>query len=607
MPARIPGLEDLTEVGRGGFGTVFAASDRRFARRVAVKVIHNAGVGRDVMARFERECKALGSLSGHPNIVAVHDQGKAESGELYLVMEFLGGGSFAQRLAARGPVSPAEAAVWGGALAGALETAHRSGIVHRDVKPENILFSDYGVPKLVDFGIARMRSAYETRTGLVSATLHHAAPEIVAGAAVSPSADVYSLASALFTMLSGTAPFDRSGEETLAPLIARIATAPPPDLRSLDVPPELATVIERALAKDPEERFESAAAFGFALRDCALAIGLPPVDVPLGDAEEVAEAAAAIAVGTPTPNPTPDPTPNPAGLTVDVSQEEDVVGTEEMPGDVPPRRRRWPIAAAAVALLVLIGASAAAIASYGDDGSPGAEGPSDPSSAAPVELPIATIDTGAGCTGFACRFAVTSPDALPDGAEWIWSIDGVQQPTTGPTLEHTFTAPGKSTVSVAASQGEELGTAATKVVRLESWARRVEAVSTDNASALGTVTVTVSSKKPGCVSGTLQLKVASAGGFEAQGDPRRLPKTGTIELDVDRDKTYQVVLARQDVANGVCERATSPKVDVAPLAVQDVGGTDGGTDGGDDCTSKCNPGPQPNPGRMTPADTTRDR
>ena len=356
MPPRIVGFEDLTEVGRGGFGTVFSATDKRFGRKIAVKVIRDAGVGRDVVARFERECLALGSLSGHPNIVSVYDQGETQDGDLYLVMEFLSGGSFAQRLASRGRVGAAEATVWGAALAGALETAHRSGIVHRDVKPENILFSEYGVPKLVDFGIARMRSAYETRTGFVSATLNHAAPEIVAGASVSPSADVYSLASVLFTMLSGNAPFDRGGEESLAPLIARIATASPPDLVGLGVPTELAAVVERALAKRPEERFPSAAAFGFALRDCALAIGIPNVEVPLGDADQVAEAAATIAVGP--------PTPTDAGMTVDVPRDRVVVPRDESVPETR-KRRRWPLVVASVAALALVGAGAAALASRG--------------------------------------------------------------------------------------------------------------------------------------------------------------------------------------------------------------------------------------------------
>ena len=301
MEPRVEGLSDLVEVGRGGFGTVYRANDERFGRRVAVKVIRDAGLGRHVVARFERECLALGSLSGHPNIVSVYDSGSTDKGDLYLVMEYLSGGSLAQRLAESGPVDAIEVATWGAALAGALETAHRSGIVHRDVKPENALFSEYGTLKLVDFGIARMRSAYETRSGFISATLNHAAPEVVAGTPVSPSADVYSLASVLFTMMYGHAPFEQGEEDSLAPLLARIVNASPPDLREKGVPDEIATVVERCLLKPVEERYGSAAEFGHALQAAAAACGAARIAVPLGNAQDVAEAAAVIEAGPDTP------------------------------------------------------------------------------------------------------------------------------------------------------------------------------------------------------------------------------------------------------------------------------------------------------------------
>ena len=169
MPPVVAGLSDPVEIGRGGFGVVYRAHDDRFDREVALKVIRDAGLSDEVVARFARECRSLGSLSGHPNIVAIHDAGQTDAGELYLVMEYLPRGSLGQRIAADGPASAEEAIAWGAALAGALETAHRGGIVHRDVKPENVLFSTFGAAKLVDFGIARMRTAFETRSGSVSA------------------------------------------------------------------------------------------------------------------------------------------------------------------------------------------------------------------------------------------------------------------------------------------------------------------------------------------------------------------------------------------------------------------------------------------------------
>jgi hypothetical protein len=283
MPPEVAGLGEPVEIGRGGFGVVYRARDERFDRDVALKVIRDAGLSDEVLERFARECRSLGALSGHPNIVAIHDAGQTPDGELYLVMEYLPGGSLGERVGAEGPAEPRDVVAWGAALAGALETAHRGGIVHRDVKPENVLFSPFGAPKLVDFGIARMRTAFETRSGSVSATLSHAAPEIIGGAAASPRSDVYSLASVLFFALTGQAPFDRPDEESLAPLIARIATAPPPDLREFGVPGALADVLTGALAKDPAERPATAADLGAALQEVAGTLGAPVPAVPVQD------------------------------------------------------------------------------------------------------------------------------------------------------------------------------------------------------------------------------------------------------------------------------------------------------------------------------------
>jgi len=366
---RIDGLTDLVEVGRGGFGTVFRATEARFGRAVAIKTIRgDSGVGKNIVARFERECLALGSLSGHPNIVAVYDSGTTEDGDRYIVMEYLSGGSLAERIAQRGPATGDEVAEWGAALAGALETAHRAGIIHRDVKPENVMFSEYGTPKLVDFGISRMRSAYETRSGFLSATLNHAAPEIVAGSELTPSADIYSLASVLFTLLRGRAPFDEGSEFSLAPMIARIATAQPPDLRKLGVPDALVKVIEQGLNKAPGERFSTAGAFGAALQRAAQEMSGREVAVPLGLADEVAEAAAVVDSGPITIDPEEDVTPSDR-------QGETITGfepptpnpkLEETPVFEPVRRRGGRIVAIVAALTLVVGGSSAAFALWPD-------------------------------------------------------------------------------------------------------------------------------------------------------------------------------------------------------------------------------------------------
>ena len=144
-------------------------------------------------------------------------------------MELLDGGSLADRIAA-GPLPWEEVARIGVALSGALESAHRLGVLHRDVKPQNVLFDRLGTPKLLDFGIASVPGAYQTRTSAVSLTLAHAAPEITAGGRATVASDVYALGSTLWTAAAGKAPFVRDGEDTLVPLLARIAASPVPDL-----------------------------------------------------------------------------------------------------------------------------------------------------------------------------------------------------------------------------------------------------------------------------------------------------------------------------------------------------------------------------------------
>ncbi|MGN6608712.1 MAG: protein kinase domain-containing protein [Jatrophihabitans sp.] len=386
-------MTELVEVGRGGFGVVYRAHDQRFGRAVAVKIIRDVGLGRDVVARFERECLALGSLSGHPNIVSVYDSGVSDDGDHYLVMEYLGGGSLADRLSTQGTVAAADVVLWGGALAGALETAHRAGIVHRDVKPENALFSEYGALKLVDFGIARIRTAYETRSGYVTATLNHAAPEVVAGAPVTPAADIYSLASVLFTLLWGRPPFDGGDhEETLLPLLSRIVTAPPPDLRTRGVPDALALVIERGLAKAPAERYASAAEFGRALQRAGRSMGTDEVEVPVGSDGQVARAAAVIGEVTDRmPRGKDDTTVRAPALPAGVPEPLPLPAVPTTPGRQ--RRSGRRIAVAAAATVVLVGGGAAAIAAWPDGSDrPRATAPSssNPSTSAPV-APVADL------------------------------------------------------------------------------------------------------------------------------------------------------------------------------------------------------------------------
>jgi hypothetical protein len=254
----VAGVQDLEEIGRGGFGVVYRGWQPELGREVAVKVISTPGAPGSAVERWRREITAMGRLSNHPNIVAVYSGGVTDDGSPYLVMPYVPGGSLRDRLTDVGPLTPKEVASFGARLAAALATAHEAGVLHRDVKPDNVLLSPYGEPQLTDFGIARLLDSTVTATSSVHATIPYAPPEVLAGQPATESADVYGLGATLFACLTGTAPFPSSSEESLVALVGRIAGQPPPDLRAEGVPDALASVIERALAKTPEERIGSA-------------------------------------------------------------------------------------------------------------------------------------------------------------------------------------------------------------------------------------------------------------------------------------------------------------------------------------------------------------
>jgi len=271
----IPGLQDAVEIGEGGFATVYRAFQPAFHRTVAVKVITNVNLDDAARRRFERECQTMGSLAEHPNIVTIYGAGFTDLGRPYLVMAFLPGGSLQDRIDAEGHLGWEETTLYAVHLAGALETAHRAQIIHRDIKPGNVMMSQYGEAQLTDFGIARMSGGHETRSGALAVSLAHAPPEVLDGKRPTASGDVYSLGSTVFETLFGRPAFE--GEDnSLRVLLRRILKDPVPDLRPQGVPDAICTVVERAMAKNPDDRQESALQFGIELQAARTALGQEP-------------------------------------------------------------------------------------------------------------------------------------------------------------------------------------------------------------------------------------------------------------------------------------------------------------------------------------------
>jgi sugar lactone lactonase YvrE len=268
----VPGYVLLEELGRGGCAIVYEARQDAFGRTVALKVLTRL-LDDGLARRFERERRAIGALSSHPNIVTVHDAGLTATGEPYIAMELMDGGSLADRLRIRGPLPHHEVVTIGAAIADGLAAAHRAGLLHRDVKPGNVLVDHLGVAKLSDFGIAAFQQEPGSVTGGMAGTVAYTAPEVLSGRPASVASDVYSLGATLYTLLAGDAPFVRDTDESFLASALRAWTEPAPDLRERGVPDALAALVEATMAKEPQDRPASAAIVAAALRECARTTG----------------------------------------------------------------------------------------------------------------------------------------------------------------------------------------------------------------------------------------------------------------------------------------------------------------------------------------------
>ena len=336
---------------------VYVAEDQLLNRTVAVKVLFpELAHDEAFVERFRREARAAASLNHH-NIVSVYDFGEDE-GSWFIVMEYVEGRNLRDIIRAEGPMDPAQATEMGAVVAAALAAAHAQGIIHRDVKPANVLIaSDAGTVKVADFGIARAAGARQglTMPGTVLGTATYLSPEQAQGADVDFRTDVYSLGMVLYEMLAGKPPF--TGDSPVAVAYQQLSqTAPPPSTHNAGVPPALDAIVMKAMSKKPDERQATAEEIREELLNVDRAVGDPdatafiaPPPPPVDPTAVIAPASTAV-LPPPAPEPAPPVTRRPAG---------------PVPAEVYRRRRATVIAVLALAALAVI--ALLVLLSGGDD------------------------------------------------------------------------------------------------------------------------------------------------------------------------------------------------------------------------------------------------
>jgi eukaryotic-like serine/threonine-protein kinase len=244
------------KLGSGGMADVYLAEDQELGRRVALKLLNDRhAADEQFVERFRREAQSAAGLN-HPNIVSIFDRGRAE-GTYYIAMEFLDGRTLKELLVRNGPTPIPIAIDYARQILGALSFAHRNGIVHRDIKPHNIVVGGDGRLKVTDFGIARSGASQMTEAGSIVGTAQYLSPEQARGAPVDPRSDLYSLGIVLYEMLTGRVPF--TGDTPVEIAMKHLSQVPtPPSKLRPDVPHDLDAVVMRALAKEPDQRYGSA-------------------------------------------------------------------------------------------------------------------------------------------------------------------------------------------------------------------------------------------------------------------------------------------------------------------------------------------------------------
>jgi serine/threonine protein kinase len=281
-PPDIAGYEYLRVIGSGGFADVFLYQELRPRRKVAIKVLLPQRADEVTRAAFTAEADLMAILSSHPSIVTIFDTDVTDDGRLYLAMEYCSRSTMSARYK-REPLGVAETLRVGIQIAGAVETAHRNGIVHRDIKPANILVTDYGHPALTDFGISA--TIEQSEAGADGMSVPWSPPEnLTADPRSGVRSDVWSLGATIYTLLAGRSPFEvTGGNNTQRALVERITQAPLPPIGRGDVPAELEQVLGAAMAKSPDMRYPSMLDLGRALQRVQSGLNLTATTIDIID------------------------------------------------------------------------------------------------------------------------------------------------------------------------------------------------------------------------------------------------------------------------------------------------------------------------------------
>ncbi len=324
----------VRKIGAGGMADVYCAEDTHLGRNVALKMLHGRfAQDREFVERFRREASSAAGLQ-HPNVVGVYDRGEFD-GTYYIAMEYCEGQSLKEIVNRMAPLPPERAIAITKQMLVAARFAHRRNVIHRDLKPHNVILDDEDNVKVTDFGIARAGASDITEVGAIMGTAQYLSPEQAQGRPVTEASDLYSIGVVLFEMLTGRAPFD--GDSAVAVALKHVnQPAPSPREFVPSLPPELEAVVLKALAKDPAQRYGEADSFIKDLDVVEARLREGPVDVestavfaPLAVSTAPTALAPASPVATESPPPTAAAEPPPPTLTT------------EPAGEQPDRRRRW--------------------------------------------------------------------------------------------------------------------------------------------------------------------------------------------------------------------------------------------------------------------------